>query len=289
MAQRKKVKPRAGWVLFGLIFIVMGISVGTDYYVAKDYNARLLSMQTDYDAKIDSLNSDISSLSQQLGLTASELRGSIAGVETNLATTTAELGELGADVSELASLSGDFSSVADDALDGVVSIITNKGLGSGAIYSDDGYIVTNYHVVSSTSSIDIMLRDGTTQSASLIGADTTNDIALLKVSGNYYALTFGNSNDISVGEAVVALGNPGGLSFTVTEGIISAVGRNVGSGVGLIQTDVAVNPGNSGGPLINRNGEVVGIVNAKVAGYEGLGFAIPSNQIVASVNAILGN
>ena len=86
MAQRKKVKPRAGWVLFGLIFIVMGISVGTDYYVAKDYNARLLSMQTDYDAKIDSLNSDISSLSQQLGLTASELRGSIAGVETNLAT-----------------------------------------------------------------------------------------------------------------------------------------------------------------------------------------------------------
>jgi serine protease Do len=134
-----------------------------------------------------------------------------------------------------------------------------------------------------------LFSDGARVDAVLIGSNTVNDIALLKVDrNNLYELNFGNSNSVRIGENVVALGNPLGLSFTVTEGIVSAKNRVIIEGAaGLIQTDVAVNPGNSGGPLLNKEGKVIGIINAKLQGYEGLGFAIPSNVVVSDINTIL--
>lgn len=261
-----------------LIVIVAAVSVGVDYSVIQDFELKISELQTEN----LNLKSDVDALASELGLTASELRSSIETVEADLTSTSESLAELSA-------VSGDFSGIVEDAIHGVVSVLTNEGQGSGAVYSDDGYIVTNYHVVERASDIDVLFSNGARVDAVLIGADTVNDVALLKVGlSDLHELDFGNSNDVKIGEKVAALGNPLGLSFTVTEGIVSAKDRVIKTGAaGLIQTDVAVNPGNSGGPLLNTNGEVIGIVNAKLQGYEGLGFAIPSNVVVSDINLIL--
>jgi len=264
--------------LFTLIVIVAAVSVGVDYSVIQDFELKIGELQTEN----LNLKSDVDALASELGLTASELRSSIETVEADLTSTSESLAELSA-------VSGDFSSIVEDAVHGVVSVLTDDGQGSGAVYSDDGYIVTNYHVVKTATDIEVLFSDGSRVDAVLIGADAVNDVALLRVGlSNLNELDFGNSNDVKIGQKVVALGNPLGLSFTVTEGIVSAKDRIIIEGAaGLIQTDVAVNPGNSGGPLLNKEGEVIGIVNAKLAGYEGLGFAIPSNIVVSDIDSIL--
>jgi serine protease Do len=214
-------------------------------------------------------------------LTTSELKSSIEGVESDLASTSESLAELSA-------VSGDFSSIIEDAVKGVVSILTDKGQGSGAVYSDDGYIITNYHVIQNANDITVLFSDGLKVNAVFLGADTINDVALLKVGlTGLYELEFDKSS-VKIGEKVIAIGNPLGLSFSVTEGIVSAKGRIIKEGAaGLIQIDAPVNPGNSGGPLLNTQGDVVGIVNAKLQGYEGLGFAIPSKVVVSDIDLIL--
>ncbi|RZD31613.1 MAG: hypothetical protein CXT77_01840 [uncultured DHVE6 group euryarchaeote] len=264
--------------LLTLIIIVGVVSVGVDYSVIQDFELAIGDLNT----KNINLQADLDTLVEELGLTASELRSSIETVEADLTSTSESLAELSA-------VSGDFSKVVADAVRGVVSVLTDDGQGSGAVYSEDGYIVTNYHVIKTASNIEVLFSDGSRADAVLIGSNSVNDIALLKVDlDNLYELDFGNSNNIKIGEKVVALGNPLGLSFTVTEGIVSAKDRIIIEGsAGLIQTDVAVNPGNSGGPLLNKEGEVIGIVNAKLAGYEGLGFAIPSNIVVSDISSIL--
>ncbi|MBT4134918.1 trypsin-like serine protease [Candidatus Woesearchaeota archaeon] len=275
---REHLSRHSGKYLFTLIVIVAAVSIGVDYSVIQDFELKVSELKNDN----INLKADVDALASELGLTASELRSSIKTVEADLTSTSESLAELSA-------VSGDFSSIVEDAVHGVVSVLTDDGQGSGAIYSDDGYIVTNYHVVKSASDIDVLFSNGARVDAVLIGADTVNDIALLQVGlSNLNELDFGNSNDVKIGQKVVALGNPLGLSFTVTEGIVSAKDRVITSGAaGLIQTDVAVNPGNSGGPLLNTDGEVIGIVNAKLQGYEGLGFAIPSNVVISDVNVIL--
>ena len=275
---REHLSRHSGKYLFTLIVIVAAVSIGVDYSVIQDFELKVSELKNDN----INLKADVDALVSELGLTASELRSSIKTVEADLTSTSESLAELSA-------VSGDFSSIVEDAVHGVVSVLTDDGQGSGAIYSDDGYIVTNYHVVKSASDIDVLFSNGARVDAVLIGADTVNDIALLQVGlSNLNELDFGNSNDVKIGQKVVALGNPLGLSFTVTEGIVSAKDRVITSGAaGLIQTDVAVNPGNSGGPLLNTDGEVIGIVNAKLQGYEGLGFAIPSNVVISDVNVIL--
>jgi len=264
--------------LFTLIFIVAAVSTGIDYSVIQDFELSISDLNT----KNINLQADIDTLAEELGLTASELRSSIETVEADLTSTSESLAELSA-------VSGDFSKIVEDAVRGVVSVLTDDGQGSGAIYSEDGYIVTNHHVIKTASNIEVLFSDGSRVDAILVGSNSVNDIALLKVDvDNLYNLDFGNSNDVKIGQKVVALGNPLGLSFTVTEGIVSAKDRIIIDGAaGLIQTDVAVNPGNSGGPLLNKEGEVIGIVNAKLAGYEGLGFAIPSNIVVSDIDSIL--
>lgn len=171
-----------------------------------------------------------------------------------------------------------------------------QGQGSGFIISNDGYILTNNHVVEGADTITVILSDEREFTAELTGADPQSDVALIKIKdkAELPVLPLGNSDMLEVGEWVIAIGNPFGLSQTVTAGVVSATGR---SAVGIneyedfIQTDAAINPGNSGGPLINIEGEVVGINSAlysRTGGYMGIGFAIPINM-VKTIEAQLKN
>ena len=160
-----------------------------------------------------------------------------------------------------------------------------QSLGSGVIVSDDGYIVTNNHVIEKAEEIKVLLSNKKDYKATLIGADPKTDIAVIKIDAKgLTALPWGDSNKLKVGEIVFAIGNPFGLNQTVTMGVISAVGRaNVGIAdyEDFIQTDAAINPGNSGGALINARGELIGINTAilsRTGGYQGIGFAVPSSM-----------
>ena len=164
-----------------------------------------------------------------------------------------------------------------------------EAAGSGVIISADGYIVTNNHVVDGADELTVTLNDNSEYSARIIGADKTTDLALIKINGkNLPAITIANSNDLKIGEWVLAVGNPHGLNNTVTAGIVSAKARSLGAnGVeSFIQTDAAINQGNSGGALVNTRGELVGInamLYSPTGAYSGYGFAIPTtimNKVV---------
>ena len=161
-----------------------------------------------------------------------------------------------------------------------------QSLGSGVIASSDGYIITNNHVVEKAEEIKVLLSDKRNFRGKVVGSDPKTDIAVIKIdTKNLPTIPWGDSDKLQVGEFVLAVGNPYGLSQTVTMGIISAVGRaNVGIAdyEDFIQTDAAINPGNSGGPLVNIRGEVIGINTAifsRTGGYQGIGFAVPSNMV----------
>ena len=167
--------------------------------------------------------------------------------------------------------------------------------GSGIILSDNGYIVTNAHVVSGANLVKVVLSDERTLEAKIIGIDTDTDLAVIKVDATGLTpAVLGNSDNLQVGEYVMAIGNPGGLEFksSVTFGIVSAVNRPLdlegGYTMNTIQTDAAINPGNSGGALVNMNAQVVGICSAKyvATGYEGLGFAITINEALPIINSL---
>ena len=173
--------------------------------------------------------------------------------------------------------------------------------GSGFIISADGYILTNYHVVEDSTSITVSFFDGTSAKAKLVGYDERNDIAVLKADAQGLTpVTFGDSDNMNVGDTVLAIGNPlGELTFTLTSGIVSALNRKVttsnGVTMSLMQTDCAINSGNSGGALFNLYGEVIGITNAKYssngsseeASIDNIGFAIPMNQVKSIVESII--
>jgi len=157
-----------------------------------------------------------------------------------------------------------------------------QGVGSGFVMSREGYILTNSHVVEDADQIKVKLAGGKELDGRIVGRDPKTDLALIKVEGgsDLHPLPLGNSDDLKVGNWVVAVGSPFGLEQTVTAGIVSAKGRVIGSGPydNFIQTDASINPGNSGGPLINMQGEVVGINTAIIASGQGIGFAIPINM-----------
>lgn len=184
----------------------------------------------------------------------------------------------------------DFSAIIEQSLMGVVSVGTEKSAGTGFLVKDDGYIVTNYHVIDGAQKIQVLTFDRDIMNALLIGYDKNRDVALLKINGNYNSLDLADSNELQVGNKVIAIGNPLGLSFTVTEGIVSATDRIGPNGLPeYIQTDVSLNPGNSGGPLINTAGDVIGVNNFKVGNAENLGFALESNVLKTIVNQIANN
>lgn len=196
------------------------------------------------------------------------------------------------------------SQIYENNIDSVVAInctVTTSSMGqtysstssgSGFVMTEDGYVVTNHHVIDGASDIRVVFADGRTMDARLIGSDSTNDIALLKVEAeDLQPVKLGNSDELKVGEQVVAIGNAlGELSFSLTAGYVSGMDRDIttdGTVINMIQTDVAINSGNSGGPLFNSKGEVVGITSAKYSGttssgasIEGISFAIPLNDVV---------
>lgn len=171
-----------------------------------------------------------------------------------------------------------------------------KGLGTGMIISSDGYILTNNHVVGGATEINVLMSDGREYPASVIGTDPKTDLGVIKISANKPLpyVVFGDSDDVQVGQWVIAIGHPRGLDQTVTQGIISAKHRagitDPSSYQDFLQTDAAINPGNSGGPLLTIMGQVIG-VNSAIAtesgGFEGIGFAIPSNMAVRIANALI--
>ena len=170
-----------------------------------------------------------------------------------------------------------------------------KGSGSGVIISPDGYIVTNNHVIDGAEKLEVTLNDNSKYNATVVGADPNTDIALIKINAkNLQSITFGNSDNVKVGEWAVAVGNPFGFNSTVTAGIISAKGRGLAesSSMGIksfIQHDAAVNPGNSGGALVNTSGELIGIntmIYSTTGNYSGCSFAVPSNTVKKVVTDI---
>ena len=185
-------------------------------------------------------------------------------------------------------------SASEKSISSVVTIssVNNKllknnrsGIGSGVIFSYDGYIVTNLHILSGQN-INVKLDNGKNYLASIIGIDKNTDIAVLKISSSeeLKPINFANSDSLKIGDRVLAIGNPYGIGISVSNGIISATGRDYGNPyLQLIQTDAAINPGNSGGALINENGNLIGInskIFSKTGAYQGIGFAIPSNLVV---------
>ncbi len=217
--------------------------------------------------------------------------------------------------SSSSSKTNDVSSVASKCGPSVVEIKTesvssgnslygqyvSEGAGSGVIISEDGYIVTNNHVISDANSITVTTTDGKSYEAQLVGADSDSDLAVIKIDASSLTpVTFGKSSELEVGDVAIAIGNPlGELGGTVTEGIISALDRQIqvdGTLMTLLQTDASISPGNSGGGLFDSNGNLIGIVNAKYSSsssesgsVEGIGFAIPVDSITDIIDQLISN
>ena len=201
-----------------------------------------------------------------------------------------------------ASSSGNLSvqSIYQLANKGVVEIAAGQGQGSGFVYDGNGHIVTNQHVVANANSLSVHFWNGATYPATVVGTDRSTDLAVIKVdapSSLLYPLKVGNSEALEVGDGVVAIGSPFGLEGTVTSGIVSALHREMKAPNNFtitdsIQTDAAINHGNSGGPLLNAEGKVIG-VNAQIesdsGGNDGVGFAIPSNTVASIVPRLISN
>ena len=195
----------------------------------------------------------------------------------------------------------DLSYAAEKALSSVVNIfISNRGInrarnavGSGVIFSKEGHIVTNTHILTNASSVFVEFNDEEITAAILIGADKYSDITVLKITGfeDLNPIDSAESSDIRVGDEVLAIGNPFGVGKTVTSGIISATGRDYGNPyLELLQTDAAINPGNSGGALLNEEGNLIGInssIYSKTGTYSGIGFAIPSEKVIQVASELI--
>jgi S1-C subfamily serine protease len=235
-------------------------------------------------------------------LNHNEVMNEINGIKASQAETESQISELTANLIETqkslnlelneikTSTSSDFSGIIEESIESVVTIRTDIGQGTGFLISNDGFVITNAHVLAEGNEVYVLDYAQNEHYTDLIGYNLTLDLALLKISGSYTPLKLGNSDEVQVGEKVIAIGNPLGLQFSVSEGIVSAINRAGTNELNAyIQTDAALNPGNSGGPLINKQGEVIGINNFKVGGGENLGFALESNYIDEFVNTLSQN
>jgi len=171
-------------------------------------------------------------------------------------------------------------------------IVPMKGKGSGFVVSEDGYILTNNHVVADADRIEVTLADGSSYPAKIVGTDPTFDLAVIKIEAKgLHVLELGDSEDVRIGEWAIAIGNPYGFESTVTVGVISAKNRSVRARNlnfdGFLQTDAAINPGNSGGPLLNLDGKVIGINTAIIPYAQGIGFAVPVNMAKQVLNDLI--
>jgi len=236
------------------------------------------------------LENKINSLQTDTQTKFNELSESVLKTESELKNLGSQIGSIDEEISNLkSSTSADFSSVIGDAIKSVVTVRTDISQGSGFIIANNGYVVTNAHVMEGANAAGIITYDGKLHQVSRVGEDTEMDIILLRIidGASYSPLQLENSDNVQIGQKVIAIGNPLGLQFSVSEGIISGVDREGLNGINAyLQTDAALNPGNSGGPLIGTNGKVVGINNFKIGGSENIGFALESNYLKSSVNNI---
>jgi len=237
------------------------------------------------DYNVNQIDSEITELKIDTQSKINELTQNIINTQESLGQT---INSLDTELSQLkASTSADFSGIIEDAIPGVVTIRTDVAQGTGFIIDEQGYIVTNAHVLSGGRKIYAITSEQKAITAELIGYNENFDVALLNIPGTYSFLELDDSDSVQVGENVIAIGNPLGLQFSVSEGIVSAIHRpGPNEEEAYIQTDAALNPGNSGGPLINKKGKVIGINNFKIGDGESLGFALESNYIEDIVNAI---
>ncbi len=246
-------------------------------------------------------------------LVAALFGGVTGGVVGALNASGSEVASVSSPVAMNASSTLDVSAIAASVLPSVVQVnvvsAQGQGIGSGVVLTPDGRILTNNHVVAGAQRVSVTLSDGRTVDATVLGTDPSSDLALVQASGvsGLKPAKFGDSDQVKIGDQVVAIGSPEGLQGTVTSGIVSALDRTVtvpGTSSGrrgsssvsyqAIQTDASINPGNSGGPLINAAGQVVGINSAIYspasdsgeAGSVGIGFAIPSNQVQQIINQL---
>ncbi|HVY01950.1 MAG TPA: trypsin-like peptidase domain-containing protein [Candidatus Nanoarchaeia archaeon] len=221
-------------------------------------------------------------VNSQLTEQARQTTGSLSEISQNIIS---QRNDLSKEIQNLKAGQSDFSEVIEKTIRGVVSVGTDKSVGTGFIVNEDGYIITNNHVIAQAQIIQVMTFDKNILPATLIGSDIMRDIAVLKIEGKYPALQL--EQNTALGNKVIAIGNPLGLSFTVTEGIISAMDRVGPNGLAeYLQTDVSLNHGNSGGPLIDTQGKVVGVNNFKLGEAENIGFALRAEAIKTSANAI---
>jgi S1-C subfamily serine protease len=191
-----------------------------------------------------------------------------------------------------------WSTIYNQLKGSVVLIETNLGLGSGFVYDTEGRIITNHHVIEDADTIQVTFLDGNITSANVVGMDIYSDLAVIEVDPEVTTLhpvVLGNSSDLTVGEPVAAMGNPFGLSDTLTAGIVSSVERTLEAEgnyviIDIIQIDAAVNPGNSGGPLVNLKGQVVGVntaIQSETGTFTGIGFAIPSDTVKREIGDLI--
>ncbi len=262
------------------IFIGSFSSLIVIFMVASGFFLYVFYMQQNQ--QYEELNNKLSELQTNIQSQINLLSESLADTQTNLEENQQQLSLLKASVGE------DFSGIYSDAVDSVVIVSTDTGQGTGFVVGEDGYVVTNHHVIEDATKAGIYTSDerGPYQVA-LLGTDAFMDLALLKIDRNFKKLELGDSNKTQVGEKVIAIGNPYGLQFSATSGSVSQIHREGPNGIeAYVQIDAAINPGNSGGPLLNKEGKVIGIVNFKIGGAEGLGFALESNFIKDTINEI---
>lgn len=263
--------------LYGLIVLLLVLQI-LSFFVMTEQTSKIIAQQEKSNDYFENkISGEAKDIRQELRFNVEELSKAVSQQSKDIRQ----------EINLLKSSQEDFSGIVEEAIKGVVSVTTDTSAGSGFFVDSGGYVVTNMHVIANAQYIKIVDYDGNEINADFLGGDETNDLALLKVPGIYNHLELVESDSVLIGEKVIAIGNPLGLSFSVTEGIVSALKRTGPNGLNeYIQTDVTLNPGNSGGPLINKEGKVIGINNFKIGGAESLGFALESEVIRENINLI---
>ncbi len=262
-------------VLYGAVILLLIIQLVSFTFVSSQ-SAKLIGRQQNFEERI---NGVIGELRQENQYRVGEIVRSLSQQRTDFEN----------QLEYLKSTQQDFSLVIEDALKKVVTVTTDISAGTGFAIGDGSYILTNNHVIEGGKVIQVQTYSDEVYVAQFVGSDSNADMALLKISGKLDYFGLADSDEVQIGEKVIAIGNPLGLSFTVTEGIVSALHREGPSGLdSYIQTDVTLNPGNSGGPLVNKEGKIIAMANFKVGGAEALGFGLESNTLRKTTNEIVG-
>ncbi len=282
-------------IIYGVILLV--VAAGLFGYFQMQINTTQDLLQS----SVNALSEDIKDLQSNLSTVDKDVKvlsGDLSEKTTEIASlnkdllqvktdSKEQLGELEDKVRTLKSANQDFSEVIEEVIPAVVSINTNIGSGSGFFVRTNGYIVTNYHVIDGATAASVTDSNGKNYAVRIVGFAKKADIAVLHINETgFKKLNFANSDGVKVGEKAIAVGSPSGLDYTVTQGIVSAVNREV-NGNTYVQIDVAINPGNSGGPLINIDGEAIGMNTLKISGTEGLGFSLEADYVKGIVDDII--